>query len=416
MTSVVTDRDQPTVVVSGMGIVSPIGSTCGRFWSSLMMGQSGVGPVRSFDTEAFHVHVGCEVGTDDARSENPLDTACGRTTRLAVDAGLHAIRNAKLREEDLRETGLCLGTTMGEASWLEAWPAENVVAGPRAVPAEELLWSDPAEVGLRTAELLGLGGQVTTLAGACAAGNYAIGRAIDLVRLGAIDRVLAGGADAFSRIAFTGFARLGALASESCRPFSRDRDGIVLGEGAALLVIESHRSARRRGAPILSEVAGYGLSCDAHHIVSPHPDGAGIFRAMETALEDARMTPEMIDYVCAHGTGTRANDSTEVIAVRRLFAGGDCPARVPMSSIKALTGHGLGAASAIEAVASVLVLERQTLPPTWNFREVDPEADWDVVPNAPRRAAVRAVMNNAAAFGGNNAVTIFRNVQPQASR
>ena len=416
MTNIVADRDGRTVVVSGMGVVSPIGSTCGRFWSSLMTGQSGVGPVRSFDTEAFPVHIGCEVQAEDLRLGNPLDPTCGRTTRMAVDAGYQAISNAKLREEDLSETGLCLGTTMGEASWLEAWPVKDVMAGPHAVPAEELLRSDPAEIGLRTAERLGLGGQVTMLAGACAAGNYAIGRAIDLVRLGSLERVLAGGADAFSRIAFTGFARLGALASETCRPFSRDRDGIVLGEGAAMLVIESLHSADRRGAPILAEAAGYGLSCDAHHIVSPHPDGSGLFRAMEAARKDARMLPEMIDYICAHGTGTRANDSTEVTAVRGLFAAGDCPIEVPMSSIKALTGHGLGAASAIEAVASVLALEQQTLPPTWNYRDPDPEADWDVVPNAPRRALIHAVMNNAAAFGGNNAVTIFRNVKPSESR
>lgn len=409
------DRDGRTVVVTGMGVVSPIGSTCRRFWSSLMTGQCGVAPVRSFDTEAFPVHIGCEVRAEDMPPEHARDFACGRTTRLAIDAGYQAISNAKLREEDLCETGLCLGTTMGEASWLEAWPVEDVVAGPHAVPAEELLRSDPAEIGLRTAERLGLGGQVTTLAGACAAGNYAIGRAIDLVRLGYLERVLAGGADAFSRIAFTGFARLGALASETCRPFSRDRDGIVLGEGAAMLVIESLRSADRRGAPILAEAAGYGLSCDAHHIVSPHPDGSGILRAMESALDDARMMPEMIHYICAHGTGTRANDSTEVTAVRRLFAAGDREVGVPMSSIKALTGHGLGAASAIEAVASVLALEHQTLPPTWNFREPDPEAEWDVVPNAPRRAVIHAAMNNAAAFGGNNAVTIFRNVRPKES-
>jgi 3-oxoacyl-[acyl-carrier-protein] synthase II len=252
-------------------------------------------------------------------------------------------------------------------------------------------------------EIRPVSGEIEVTAGACAAGNYAIGRAADLIRLGRATRVLAGGAEAFSRVAFTGFARLGALAREACRPFSADRDGIVLGEGAGMVVVESAASARGRGATVLAGLPGFGLSSDAHHIVSPDPEAGGAVRALEEALDSAGLASDDVDYVCAHGTGTEANDQAEVAAARRVFGG----RRIPMSSLKALTGHALGASSAIEAVACVRALAEQTAPPTWNFRRRDPDCDWDVVPNEPRPLRLDVVMSSAYAFGGVNAALVL---------
>jgi 3-oxoacyl-[acyl-carrier-protein] synthase II len=321
-----------------------------------------------------------------------------------VAAGRQALAHAGLAGAALADVALCVGTTMGESCWLEAWEPDDVRAGPAALPAEELVRSGPDQVGRDIAAELGLGGRVTVLAGACAAGNYALGHALDLVRSGRAEHVLAGGTDAFSRVAFTGFARLGALAAEACRPFSADRDGLVLGEGAALLVVESAGAAATRGMEPLAEISGIGLSGDAFHIVSPDPEGRGAVRAMEAALADARVAPSEVGYVSAHGTGTRANDGAEVAAARALFGRGG----PPMSSIKAVTGHGLGAASALEAVACVLALRAQIAPPTWNFTAPDAGCAWDVIPNEPRELELEVALSNAYAFGGCNASLVLR--------
>ena len=253
---------------------------------------------------------------------------------------------------------------MGEACWIERWPPSSLSAGPETAPVEELLRSGPDQVAVDAAALLGLDGPVLALGGACAAGSYAIGHAADEIRLGRADRVLAGGAEAFSRVAYTGFGRLGALASSACRPFSADRDGIVLGEGAAMLVVESAASAGARGATVLARHRGLRPVGRRPPHRQPAPGGDGAARAMVAALADAGLTTDDVDYLSAHGTGTPANDAAEVAAARLVF--GD--RRVPMSSIKALTGHALGASSAFEAVASVQVLLTGVMPPTWNYR------------------------------------------------
>jgi 3-oxoacyl-[acyl-carrier-protein] synthase II len=389
-------------VITGLGVVSPVGGDPATFWASLLTGRSGAAEVFSFDASAFPVRLGCEVRGFDLESKRLPPS--GRASLLAAGAGRQALAQAGLSGEALTGIGLCVGTTMGESCWLEAWEPADVRAGPGAVPAEELVRSGPDQVGHDIAAELGLGGRVTVLAGACAAGNYALGQALDLVRLGRAESVLAGGTDAFSRVAFTGFARLGALATEACRPFSADRDGLVLGEGAAMLVVESAAAAAARGAEPLAEICGIGLSGDAFHIVSPDPGGRGAARAMVAALLDAGVEPGEVGYVSAHGTGTPANDRAEVAAARTVF-GPDGP---PMSSIKALTGHGLGAASALEAVACVLALREQLVPPTWNFTTQDPDCAWDVIPNEPRELLLDVVLSNAYAFGGCNASVVLR--------
>ena len=372
-------------VVTGLGIVAPIGGGVEEFWAALLWGRSGVGEVRAFDPAPFPARIGCEVREFLPAPAPAGHQPIGRTAQLAAAAGSQALAAAGLAGAERAQTGLCVGTTMGEACWIEHWPPSSLIRGPGFAPVEELLRSGPDQVAVDTAALLGLEGPVLALGGACAAGSYAIGHAADEIRLGRTQRVLAGGAEAFSRVAYTGFGRLGALASSACRPFSADRDGIVLGEGAAMLLVESAASAGARGATVLARIAGFGLSADAHHIVSPAPGGEGAARAMLAALADAGLSADDVDYLSAHGTGTPANDAAEVAAARLVFGARG----VPMSSIKALTGHALGASSAFEAVASVQTLLTGVIPPTWNYRRPDPECDWDVVPNEPRSARCR---------------------------
>jgi 3-oxoacyl-[acyl-carrier-protein] synthase II len=241
---------------------------------------------------------------------------------------------------------------------------------------------------------------------ACAAGNYAIGYGFDLLRTGRADVVVAGGADAFSRITYMGFARLGAIAPERCQPFDKNRKGMVPGEGAAILVLESIDAAIARGATVYAEVLGYGVSCDSHHMTAAHPQGDGAIRAMEGAMREAGVGIEDIDYISAHGTGTPTNDRVETIAARTLFAGRAMS--VPMSSIKSMMGHTMGAASAIEASACSLALQTGWIPPTINYETPDPECDLDYVPNQARKTDPRVILNNAYAFGGNNASLCLR--------
>jgi 3-oxoacyl-[acyl-carrier-protein] synthase II len=236
---------------------------------------------------------------------------------------------------------------------------------------------------------------------ACAAGNYAIGYGFDLIRTGRTDLMLAGGADPFSRITYMGFARLGAIAPQRCQPFDKNRQGMVPGEGAAVLVLEPLENAKARGAKIYAEVLGYGVSCDSHHMTAAHPQGDGAMRAMAMAIRESGVTINDIEYISAHGTGTPTNDRVESLAVRRLF--GAHADKVPMSSIKSMIGHTMGAASAIEAVACALAIDTGVAPPTINYEEPDPECDLDYVPNQARRINPRVVLNNAYAFGGNNA-------------
>jgi 3-oxoacyl-[acyl-carrier-protein] synthase II len=294
---------------------------------------------------------------------------------------------------------------MGEPSWVDTWPSDEAAQEP--VPAErarELLAGTPQGLAAAVAAELGVGGRVAAVGGACAAGNFALARALDDVRSGHSARVLAGGVDAFSRTALMGFARLGALAEDGCRPFGLSRQGLVLGEGAAFLLVEELEAALARGAEPLAELAGAGLSCDAHHPTSPHPEGAGAARAMRAALSDARVGADDVGWVSAHGTGTPANDRAEVLALRSVFTG----RRPPASSVKSLSGHSLGAASAIEAVLAVEALRSGCLPPTWGVGAQDPACDWDVMTDGPRTLERHVVLNQAYAFGGCNAVTVFR--------
>ena len=410
------------VAVTGLGTVTPVGTGKDEVWANLLAGRLGFGPVTSFDTRAFNVHLGAEVrGFSSAPYVRRLDPGrMGRASQLAIAAARLALADAglccRLGEHDEHDehgehgeiieparAGVAMGTTSGEPREVERFDDRYLAGELDAVGAEFMTLYPCHMIAAHVARELGFAGINTMIPAACAAGNYALAHAVDVLRAGRAELMLAGGADAFSRITYAGFARLGAIAPERCQPFDRRRKGMIPGEGAAVLVLEPFDAARRRGARIYAEVAGYGLSCDAHHMTAAHPEGDGAVRAMSRALADAGLAPEQVSYISAHGTGTPTNDRLEAIAVGRVFGAG---MRVPISSIKSMLGHTMGAASAIEAAVCALAVATDEIPPTMGLE--DPENDFDYVPNEARRLRVEVAMNNAYAFGGNNASTIFR--------
>ena len=400
------------IVVTGLGLVTPVGTGHEDVWTNLLAGRCGIGEVESFDTSKYRVHRGGEIKDFEPepyfRTLDP--SSVGRASQMAVAAARLALEDADLEPASLDEErcGVVMGTTSGEPREVErfndAYIAEELDhVGSRFMtlyPCHSIAGSIAAEVGFA--------GPNTMIPAACAAGNYAISNAFDLLRAGRADQMLAGGADSFSRITYTGFARLGAIAPERCQPFDKNRQGMIPGEGAAVLVLEPLERAQARGARIYAAVAGYGLSCDAHHMTATHPEGDGPVRAMEHALRASGLEPRDVSYISAHGTGTPTNDRLETRAVHRVF--GETARSTPISSIKSMIGHTMGAASAIESAVCTLAVARDRIPPTVNFEEPDPECDLDCVANQSRDVEVGAAMNNAYAFGGNNASVIFRKV------
>jgi 3-oxoacyl-[acyl-carrier-protein] synthase II len=401
---------KPRIAVTGLGLVTPVGAGRDEVWQGLLAGRSGFAPVESFDTRAFSVHLGAEVRGFRAEPyvRRLAPGALGRASQMAIAAARMALADAGLDAEGLaaERAGVAMGTTSGEPREVERFDDRYLAGELDRVGAEFISLYPCHMIAAHVARELGFAGPNAMFPTACAAGNYAIAHAMDVLRAGRADLMLAGGADAFSRITYTGFARLGAIAPERCQPFDRNRKGMIPGEGAAVLVLEPLDRAAARGARIYAELAGYGLSCDAHHMTAAHPEGDGAARAMQRALADAGAAPEEVSYISAHGTGTPTNDRLETLAVKRVF--GEAARRTPMSSIKSMIGHTMGAASAIEAAVCALAVAEDRIPPTMNLEE--PEDDLDYVPNAARDTPVRLAMNNAYAFGGNNASVLLRKV------
>jgi 3-oxoacyl-[acyl-carrier-protein] synthase II len=401
---------QRRIVVTGIGVITPIGTGRERFWSNLLEGRSGIRMVQSFDTSSYSVHRGAEV--HDFEIENyvsNLDAAhLGRASQFAIAAARLALAdaNVEIASLDLERAGVSMGTTSGEPREVERFDDLFVSKKLDRVGPEFLALYPSHVIAAHIARELRFAGVNIMIPTACAAGNYAIAHAFDVLRAGRADIMLAGGSDSFSRITYTGFAQLGAIAPEVCQPFDRYRKGMIPGEGAGVLVLETMTSAVRRGARIYAEIAGYGLSCDAHHMTAAHPNGQGAVRAMQQALQQSAIRPEDVSYISAHGTGTSTNDRLETLAVKGLFR--EAAYRIPVSSIKSMLGHTMGAASAIEAAVCALACFYDRIPPTINLREPDPECDLDYVPNCAREHTVRVAMNNAYAFGGNNASLVLK--------
>ena len=391
------------VVLTGCGVLSSIGTGVAEFTAGLRAGRSGVRPISRFDTTGFDKTNGCEIPEfEPARWIHRLDPAgLTRAAQFAVAAANLAIADAGFDPAELRGL-ICVGTTDGGSGDLEKL-VENefrngISTADRAalsrIPASLISTSIAHELQLSDVD-------TSTIATACAAGNYAIGNGFDAIRFGAAEYALVGGADGMCRTTFTGFYRLRSIAADVPRPFDAERDGILTGEGAGMLLLESLDSALARGARIYAEVLGYGLDCDARHQVAPDRDG--VARCIRLALADAGVQPSEVDLISAHGTGTKANDITEVAAIRAVF--GDQPPRTV--SMKSMLGHTMGAATALAAIGSAVAITEGFIPPTINHRTTDPDCPIDCVPNTAVKADLRVVQNNGLAFGGNNAVVIL---------
>lgn len=398
------------VVVTGLGLVTPIGTGKQAFWEALLDGRNGIRPIRGFDTSAYRTHRGGEVQDFDPAPyfTQTRANSVGRGAQLAVAASRLALDDGGLDPEGLdpRRAGVICGTTMGESPTAEELDSRMLERGLAALGEVDAFKFSSEMILAGVARELHWRGPMSVMATACAAGNYSVGYAADLLRMGHVDVMLAGGSDPLSRVAFTGFNSMLAVAPEVCRPFDRGRKGMCVSEGAAMLLLEREDHARRRGAAVYAEVVSYGISNDAHHMTAPHPEGRGAVRAMLQALEEGAVGIDSVDYISAHGTGTAANDRTETLAIKRVF--GEGAYAVPVSSIKSMLGHTMGAAGAIEAVASILAIRHGVLPPTINYLEPDPACDLDYVPNCAREQVTRTVLSNSFGFGGNCAALILR--------
>lgn len=394
------------VAITGLGAVTSVGLGAPSFCQALQNGTSGVSRITAFDTTGFEHCNGCEVrGFDPQQWVERLDPSkLGRATQFSIAAARMAIDDARISVQSLatRSCGVSLGTTEGECQIIERLTEISIREGMRSLDPD-LIRQVPANVlSVAVALELGIRGDVITLGTACAAGNYAIGYAYDLIALGESDAMLCGGADTMSRKTFAGFYRLGTIAPVVCQPFDKNRRGILTGEGAGVFFLENMDIARERGARIYAEILGYGMTEDAYHPVAP--DQSSIANCMRLAHANAGIEPTDVDFISAHGTGTLANDATEAAAIREVF--GD--KRPPVSALKSMIGHTMGAASALAGVASVLALSCGFIPPTINCDEPDTELGIDCVPNEARPGALEIIQNNGFAFGGNNAIVIIR--------
>jgi len=404
------------VVITGTGVVSSLGLGIDQFWSAIKEGKNGISEVTRIDVSNMSTKVAAEIKEFDASQYIDKKEArrMDRYNQFAMAAAKMAVEQSKLNIEslDLDRCGVIVGSGIGG---IETFEEQHQVALSKGVgrvsPFFIPMMISNMAAG-RIAIEYGFRGFNECVVTACATGNNAIGDAFKVIERGDADVMITGGAEAcITTMSFAGFCSMGAMSKNpdpntACRPFDKDRDGFVMGEGAAILVIEELEHALKRGANIIAEIVGYGCTCDAYHITAPQPDGDGGVKSMLMAIKDADITPDKIDYINAHGTSTPLNDPTEVNIVKRVF--GDHAKNLAMSSTKSMTGHLLGAAGAIEAVITAMALRDGFLPPTINVVNQDPECDIDCVPNTGRKADIKYALSNSLGFGGHNATLCFK--------
>jgi 3-oxoacyl-[acyl-carrier-protein] synthase II len=406
------------VVVTGIGIISPLGSDKERFWHNLINGNSGIGAIESFDVSLYPCRIGGEIKDFDPglHMEKREAKKVDRFTHFGVAAALQAWRDSGLDkiQIDKDEVGVLVGSGIGGIQTTEQQLKILAEKGPRRVSP----YLVPALIANMASGyisiLLGLRGPNSTVVTACASSTHAIGDAWHIIRRGDAEIMLAGGAEAaISHLAFSGFSAARALSTrndqpeKASRPFDKERDGFVMGEGSGVLVLETLEHARARGANIYGEITGYGMSGDAYHMTAPDPSGRGAFLSMQRAIKSAAVSPEDIDYINAHGTSTEFNDKIETLAIKNLF--GDHAYKLAVSSTKSMTGHLLGAAGAVELIATLLIMRHQVIHPTINYEHPDPECDLDYVPNLAREGKVNLAISNSFGFGGTNATLVVKN-------
>ena len=410
------------VVVTGLGLVTPVGNTVESTWSALMAGRSGVGYINKFDTEKFSVRIAAEVKDFDPLSfiEKKEARKMGAFIHYAIAASDEAVYNSrlvgrgeKLKEEVSERVGTYISSGIGDFWAIEREHSKLLEEGPHRVSP---FFIPSAIVNLAAGQVsirFGATGYISATATACSAGGHAIGDSLKIIQRGDADVMICGGAEsAITPMSVAGFAAMRAMSTRNddpahaSRPFERDRDGFVIGEGAGIMILEELEFARQRGAKIYAELVGYGNTADAFHITMPDETGSGAIRVMQKALKDAGVEPEAVDYINAHGTSTPYNDKFETAAIKQAF--GEHAYKLAVSSTKSMTGHLLGAAGGIEGVFSVLAIHHKIVPPTINYVNPDPECDLDYVPNEPREMEVRYALSNSFGFGGTNAALLFK--------
>lgn len=409
------------VVITGLGVVSPVGIGVDAFWNRLLQGVSGVGPITAFDTTNFPVKIAGEVKDFDAEAligDRKTVRHMDRNAQFAVAAAKMAMTDAGLdmTKEDPYRAGTVIGTGIGGISTMEETVLRIQSRGPSKVNPFAVPMMIANMASGQVSILCGLQGPVLTDVTACASGTNAIGLAQRLIKYGDADIMIAGGTEAaVAPSPMAGFAAMKALSSRECLPeeascpFDARREGFVLGEGSGILVLEEYEHARKRGAHIYAELAGYGSNGDAYHITAPRPGGEMAHRCMEAALKDAGVKPEEVDYINAHGTSTHLNDLNETTAIKALL--GDHAYEIPVNSTKSMTGHLLGAAGGIEAVVCALSIKNNKVHPTINRKEKDPECDLDYVTEGARDVNIHVAMSNSFGFGGHNAVIVMKRVE-----
>ncbi|MDD8026021.1 MAG: beta-ketoacyl-ACP synthase II [Acidobacteriota bacterium] len=405
------------VVITGVGLVTPLGTGTRKSWDALLAGRSGVGPITRFDASRHAVRIAAEV-----RDFEPLDFIDRKEVRkmdlfiqFAMAAARFAVEDAGIPEALLAgdRSGVVVGSGIGGIGTIEEWHRVLAERGPDRVSPFFLIASIINEAAGQISIRYGARGPNSATVTACAAGTHAVGEAFRMIARGDADRMIAGGAEApITPLGVAGFCAMKALSgrneapAKASRPFDAGRDGFVIGEGAGIVLLEELGEALRRGAKIYAEVVGYGMSGDAYHPAAPAEDGDGAYRVMRRTLEDAGLEPEDIQYINAHGTSTQLNDRVETAAVKRLFGGHAY--RLGLNSTKSMTGHMLGAAGGVEAGVAALCLKHQIMTPTINYETPDPDCDLDCVPNAARPAEIVNALSNSFGFGGTNACLAFR--------
>ncbi|MEJ1298022.1 MAG: beta-ketoacyl-[acyl-carrier-protein] synthase family protein [Candidatus Sedimenticola sp. (ex Thyasira tokunagai)] len=393
----------PVVVITGLGCISSLGDSSGDFWCSLKEGRSGIGPLKMDSHEGLKLSIAAQIKDfvpEDHFSSTVL-SCLDRYSQLALVAAREAVADAVLGESDLATAAVVIGTGCGgketdEATYRQLYVDNKKRAHPLTIPK-----GMPSAAASQISMQMGITGPAFTVSSACASANHAVAQAAMMIRSGLVDVALAGGTDApFTYGLLKAWEAMRVLSSDTCRPFSADRKGLVLAEGAGMVVLESLSHAQKRGAKIHAELAGFGMSSDAGHITQPSADGAA--RAISAALRDASLNPEDVDYINAHGTGTQANDITETQALKIAF--GTSAGKLMVSSTKSMHGHALGAAGGLELIATVMTLAEGVVPPTANFITPGEGCDLDYVPNQAREVRVGATLSNSFAFGGLNSV------------
>ena len=410
----------PRVVVTGLGAVTPIGGNVNEFWKALISGQSGVDKITTFDPHQFDARIAGEVKNYDPKATIPMKESrrMERFCQFGVTAAQEAFKDSgiDMSKEDPFEAGVLIGSGIGSLRIVEETHSLYLEKGPDKFSPFMIPLLIINMASGWTSILLGLKGPNLAVVTACATGTHAIGEAYRMIQHGQAKIMVAGGTEScITPLGIGGFCALKALSTRNddpkgaSRPFDRERDGFVMGEGAGVVVLEELEHAKARGAHIYGEVAGYALNGDAFHMTAPRPDGEGAAHCMAGALKDAKMRPEEIHYINAHGTSTELNDKIETLAIKTVF--GDNAKKIPISSTKSMTGHTLGAAGGIEFVACAMSLKHQMVHPTINLTHPDPECDLDYVPNTARKAKVEACLSNSLGFGGHNTSIIIRKFQ-----